>query len=156
MSNKDETNKKSGGFFGAFKKLFGPSKRIKDFEIVTLHTTGMRYSTDNEIVVDGYRSEVFFYDVAYRHGEKVRRLRTHAACSKEEALALFNKCRLLSWNGFYGKRPKGVLDGTNFILEAVVNGGKVIRAHGSQHFPHHYRELIDGLYEILSRKEEKK
>ena len=37
-----------------------------------------------------------------------------------------------------------------FSLNAVVNGGKIIRAEGSQNFPKHYRNFTDGLYEMLN------
>ena len=126
--------------------LFG---KIKSFETVTLHTSGMRHMTDYEIVMNGGEAEVSQYAVGYRNGEKVRQLQKRAVCSAERALKLMNKCRLLSWDGFNGKRPKGIKDGTNFIFKATVNGGKEICATGSQRFPPYYRGFKDGLYEIL-------
>ena len=61
---------------------------------------------------------------------------------------------MLSWDGFRGEHPKGVLDGTMFRMEATVNGGRRIRADGSQNFPKGYRELDAGIDEILKDKAE--
>ena len=134
------------------KRFFNLFGKIKSFEIVTLHTSGMRHVTDYEIVMNGDEAEVSQYAVGYRDGEKVRQLEKRAVCSAEYALKLMNKCRLLSWDGFHGKRPKGVKDGTNFIFKATVNEGKEIYATGSQRFPRHYGDFRDGLSEILNNK----
>ena len=127
--------------------LFG---KIKSFETVTLHTSGMRYVTDYEIVKSGENAEVSQYTVGYRDGEKVRQLQKRAVCSAKCALKLMNKCRLLSWDGYHGKRPKGIKDGTNFIFKATVNEGKEIYATGSQRCPWHYGDFSDGLREMLN------
>ena len=126
--------------------------KIKSFETVTLHTIGMRHVTDYEIVMNGDEAEVSQYAVGYRDGEKARQLEKRAVCSAEYALKLMNKCRLLSWDGYHGKHPKGIKDGTNFILKATVNEGKEIYATGSQRFPRHYGDFRDGLREILNNK----
>ncbi len=127
--------------------LFG---KIKSFETVTLHTSGMRHVADYEIVMKDGGAEVSQYAVGYVEGEEVRRLTKRAVCSADRALKLLNKCRLLSWDGFHGNRPKGLKDGTNFILKAKVNGDREIYATGSQRFPAHYRDFKDGLAKILS------
>ena len=151
---RNDNNPGKSGFVGLirfnymkrFLNLFG---KIKSFEIVTLHTSGMRHVTDYEIVMDGDEAEVSQYAVGYRDGEKVRQLEKRAVCSAKRALKLMNKCRLLSWDGFHGQRPKGIEDGTDFIFKATVNEGKEIYATGSQRFPPYYRDFKDGLYEIL-------
>ena len=51
--------------------LFG---EIKSFEIVTLHTSGMRHVTDYEIVKSGENAIFSKYSVVYRDSEKVRLL----------------------------------------------------------------------------------
>ena len=126
--------------------LFG---KIKSFEKVSLQTSGMRRVTEHEIVIKDGNAEASQYAVGYRDGEEVRQLQKRAVCSVEHALKLMNKCRLLSWDGFHGKRPKGIKDGTDFIFKAAVNEGKEIYATGSQRFPPRYRAFTDGLYEIL-------
>ena len=127
-------------------------RRIRSFETVTLHTSGMRHVTDYEIVNRGDEAEISQYAVGYCDGEEVRQLQKRAVCSAKRALKLMNKCRLLSWDGFNGKRPTGIKDGTIFILKANVNEGKEIYATGSQRFPRHYRVFKDGLNEILNNK----
>ena len=133
------------------RNIFNLFRKIESFETVTLHTSGMRHVTDYEITRNGDDAEVAEYAVGYRDGEEVRQLRKRAACSVERVLKFLNHCRLLSWDGFYGKRPKGIKDGTNFIFDAIVNDGTKIHASGSQKFPGHYREFTDGLRELLKQ-----
>ena len=131
------------------KRFFNLFGKIKSFEIVTLHTSGTRHVTDYEIVKSGENAEISLYAVGYRDGEKVRQLEKRAECSAKRALKLMNKCRLLFWDGYHGKRPKGIKDGTNFIFKATVNEGKELYATGSQRFPPYYRGFEDGLNDLL-------
>ncbi len=132
-------------------KLFEQkNSQIESFEIITLHTSGMRYSADVEIVMKGDAAEVSQYQIRYRYPEDERILEKRVSVSCDTILKLLNECRLLSWDGFHGKHPRGVRDGTMFSLNAVVNGGKIIRADGSQNFPEHYRDFSNGLYEMLN------
>ena len=110
----------------------------------------MRYSADVEIVMKGDAAEVSQYQIRYRYPEDERILEKRVSVSCDTMLKLLNECRLLSWDGFHGKHPRGVRDGTMFSLNAVVNGGKKIRADGSQNFPEHYRDFSNGLYEMLN------
>ena len=127
------------------------NNRIESFEIVTLHTSGMRHVCEYEIVMKDCNAEVSLYDLKFSQDKDDRRvLRKRAVCDEEKILKLLNACSLLSWNGFHGKHPKGVLDGTMFNLKASVNGGTQIYADGSQNFPRHYRDFTDALYEILN------
>ena len=132
-------------------KLFEQkNSQIESFEIITLHTSGMRYSADVEIVMKGDAAEVSQYQIRYRYPEDERILEKRVSVSCDTMLKLLNECRLLSWDGFHGKHPRGVRDGTMFSLYAVVNGDKKIRADGSQNFPKHYRDFTDGLYKMLN------
>ncbi|MCR5835255.1 MAG: hypothetical protein K6G88_01970 [Lachnospiraceae bacterium] len=132
-------------------------KTIFSFEIVTLHTSGMRFVSEHEILVKGGKAEISLYGIRFSHGENEDRrvLEKRAICSIDEVLKLLNDCKLLSWDGFDGPHPKNVLDGTMFRLNAVVNGDKTISAQGSQNFPKHYRDFTDGLYNLLNNDEEK-
>ena len=125
--------------------------RVRSFESVTLHVSGMRHAVDYEILMLADHAQVSAYAVGYRDGEAVRRLEKRAACSGEDALELMNRCRLLSWDGFHGKHPRGVKDGETFSLKASVNGGRKIEANGSQNFPRHYREFRDGLRALFEK-----
>ncbi len=131
-----------------FSSLFQKQK-IESFETVLLRTTGMRYATEYEITVRGADATVSQYEIVYRDGKDVRDLRRSALCGAARIVRLMNDCGVLSWDGFYGKHPKGVRDGTMFTFDATVNGEKRIRASGSQNFPKHFREFMDGLREIL-------
>ena len=132
-------------------KLFGKpgSSRIDSFESVLLRTSGMRGSTEYEVLKRDGKAVVSQYGIRYKNGKDERVLEERAACSEARMLELLNACRLLSWDGFDGKHPKGVLDGTMFRLRASVNGGTKISAQGSENFPKHYRDFTGGLYEIL-------
>ena len=127
-----------------------PSERIESFEIVTLHLSGMRFSTEYEIVMQGKDAEVAEYGIRYEKDKgNVRVPRRKTVCSADTALKLLNDCELLAWDGFHGAHPKDVKDGIMFSLKATVNGGRNIRAEGSENFPNHFRELRDGLNAIL-------
>ena len=132
-----------------FHKATDPVKEIVSFEIVTLHTSGMRYTGETEIVMKDGKAEVSQYGIRYTQNEDRRVLEKRAVCDEQTVLKLLNDCKLLSWDGFNGPHPKGVLDGTMFTLQAVVNGNQKIHASGSENFPKHYREFTDGLYRIF-------
>ena len=129
--------------------LFSKNK-ITSIEKLTLELSGMRAFVEYEIVSDADTSEISEYRVVFREGKKDRELEKRVVCKTEDALKLVNGVRLLSWDGFYGSHPRGVLDGTMFTLDASVNGGRTVHAHGSQKFPRHYGKLTDGLYEMLN------
>ncbi len=131
-------------------KEAAPRGKIVSFETVTLHLSWMRGVAEYEIVDTGEGAEVSEYAIRYRDGKSERELEQRAVCEKEKMLAILNSCSLLSWDGFHGKHPRGVLDGTMFRLEATVNGGREICADGSQNFPKHYHEFRDALYAILN------
>jgi hypothetical protein len=122
---------------------------IVSFEIVTLHTSGMRYTGETEIVMKNGQAEVSQYGIRYTKSEDRRVLEKRAVCSADKILKLLNDCKLLSWDGFNGPHPKGVLDGTMFTLNATVNGDRKIHASGSQNFPKRYRDFTNALYAIL-------
>lgn len=128
-----------------------PCRAITTFERITLRLSGMRGVTEYEIVGKDGRAEVSQYGIRFSRGEDSRVLERRALCDENTVLTLLNDCRLLSWDGFDGPHPKGVLDGTMFTLQAVVNGDQKISAQGSENFPRHYREFRDGLHQILEQ-----
>ncbi len=131
--------------------MFGnKNKQIGSFNTVTLHESGMRGSTEYEIVMKDDKAEVSFYRIQYSQGKDSRELDKRAVCSKETVIRLLNDCNILSWDGFVGKHPKGVLDGKMFTFVAIVDQNEKIYVHGSEIFPKHYRDLTHGLYEILN------
>ena len=110
----------------------------------------MRGSQEHEIVMKGAAAEVTRYLFRYSRAGEERITDKRAEVSEEAVLKLLNSCGVLSWNGFHGAHPRGVLDGIMFSFKAEVNGGEMIRAEGSQNFPRHYRDFTDGLYKMLN------
>lgn len=136
-----------------FHKTKQGDSEIVSFEIVTLRTSGMRYTGETEIVMKDGNAEISQYGIRYAQGEDRRVLELRTVCDKQKMLNLLNECKLLSWNGFNGPHPKGVLDGTMFTLRAIVNGGQKIHASGSENFPKRYRDFTNGLYTLLHEAE---
>ncbi|MBS7262510.1 MAG: hypothetical protein KIG36_02760 [Eubacteriales bacterium] len=125
-------------------------KEIISFEIVTLSLSGMRGKVEYEIIARSPRAEVSYYTYrCAKNGGFERKPEERALCDEATILKLLNDCDLLSWDGFHGKHPRDVLDGTMFRLTATLNDGQTVRADGSQNFPKHFREFRDGLYAIL-------
>lgn len=131
--------------------LFGKraKEKIESFDVVTLRVMNMRSTREWEIEAKGDEAEISLYFIKFGQQEDVRELEKRAVCPVSQALGLLNGSGVLSWDGFFGKHPRGVLDGTMFDLKATVNGGKKISAHGSQNFPKGYREFTAGLYELI-------
>ena len=134
--------------------LFFGKKKIESFEKVTINISGMRHICEYEIVMKDGKAEFSEYGINFKSSKSDRVLKKRVLCEKETALNLLNDCKILSWDGFYGKHPKRVLDGTMFTFKATVNGGKQIYASGSQNFPRHYHDFEDALSEILNRAEQ--
>ena len=128
-------------------------KKIDSFEVVTLHLSGMRHTTEYEIVMKDGMAEVIRYGIHYVQNEDRRVPEEKATCNADDVLKLLNDCRVLSWDGFYGPHPRHVLDGTMFTLDATVNGDRKIHAHGSQNFPRRYHDFTDWLYKLFEGSE---
>ena len=129
-----------------------PSGAIESFEIVTLRLSGMRFTSEYEIVMKGEEAEVTEYGIRYEKNEDKRVPEERTVCSTDKVLKLLNDCELLAWDGFVGPHPKDVRDGIMFSLKATVNGGRNIYAHGSENFPQHFREFRNGLNALLRQK----
>ena len=124
------------------------STPVESFEYVILRLSGMRFTNEYEILKKEDVAEISQYEIRYNKDVDERILEKQVLCEEETILQLFNDCKLLSWDGFVGKHPKGVSDGIMFTLEAVLNDRKIY-AHGSENFPRHYREFVDGINDLL-------
>lgn len=125
--------------------MFGtekPAETISSFEIVTLRLSGMRFTTEYEIMMKDRDAEVVEYAIRYEKEEDRRLPQRKTVCSAERILKLLNDCELISWDGFHGRHPKHVRDGIMFSLQATVNGERKIRAEGSENFPKHYNHMV--------------
>lgn len=133
------------------KTIFGSSEAgaVTSLGSLLLRLSGMRFTIEYEIVTRGDEAELSLYEIRFTDGADRRRLEKRTCCPAEEILAVLNRCEVLCWDGFFGRHPKHVTDGTMFTLTADVNGGRRIRAEGSQNFPKHFREFEDALRLLL-------
>ena len=132
--------------------LFNKNRKngIVSMQKFTLRTGNMRvtylYKTareDTGLKLERYR-EVFV------DSEVRLELENSVSCTNSELIELMNNCNVLKWNGFHGKHPKNVSDGTMFTFIATVNDGQIIRADGSENFPKGYKEFVRKLNELLA------
>ena len=63
---------------------------------------------------------------------------------------MMHACNVPGWDGFRGKNPPGVLDGTMFSFEAKLADGSNVTASGSNNFPKRYSTFWDSLYSVVS------
>ena len=119
--------------------LFG--RKLESFDVATLHLSGMRYICDYEITREGETAVLIRYDLRFEPEGDRRVPRVRAERPFEEALAVFNRCGVLGWNGFNGPHPRGVLDGIMFRFTLVSEGKKIVSASGSQNFPRRFYDL---------------
>ena len=116
--------------------MFLKRKIITSFTRITLSVSGMRGACKYEIICGGDEAQLSQYSVYYKNG-------------RDECELELSRCSVMSWDGFCGANPRGVRDGYMFNFEAEVNGGKVVRASGSNNYPRHYREFTDEVIQIL-------
>ena len=124
---------------------------VASFSELTLRLSGMRITELYEIICRGDEAELSLYWPRYENHEEKNELQKRVTVSTAEIIELLNKCRVISWDGFYGKNPPGLLDGTMFRFNATINDGRRISASGSNNYPRHYRDFTDALYEMLDR-----
>lgn len=135
------------GIFGCAKAA---GKTVTSFETVTLTLHTMRGSYVYEISNEAGRVEIGRYREVFS-GEKTDLIpEQSASCDTQTFIDLMNLCGVIRWDGFHGKHPKNVLDGTMFNFTASVNNGQKISADGSANFPKGYHEFVRALNEMLA------
>ncbi len=127
----------------------GGKHTIKELKYLTLRLSGMRITEEYMLLSDGVQTEVLYCELTYRDGEEEKIRKRHTVCDTQTVLDTLNRFGIMQWDGFYGKHPRGVLDGTAFQFAAVVNGGQKLSASGSQNFPRHFYELEAWFYGLL-------
>ncbi len=127
--------------------------RVESLESFLLVESGMRGSEEYEITMEGERAVVRRYRIRYLGSDTERIPDGQGSVDSAAALEKLNSFRLGSWNGFHGPHPRFVRDGIMFRLEAQVNGGRTLRADGSENFPSGYTELKSWIYAILRNNE---
>ena len=117
------------------------NKEIVSFTDLALRLSGMRFTNEYRIVCRGDESVIANYALRCVPGGTELQPEGSVTRPTAEVLRILNDCGVLSWDGFHGSHPKGVRDGIMFRFEATVNGGREIRADGSENFPRRFREL---------------
>ena len=146
VSTDMQTNAPSNG--GTETTARSDEKKVVSLDSFLLRLSGMRLTCEYEIGIEGDMATVSLYYFNYSTGEERRVLEKSASVAAADMIAELNEVDLIKWDGFDGPHPRGVTDGTQFRLEATVNGGRGITAQGSQNFPKHYHDLVgylDGL-----------
>lgn len=127
------------------------AKKIKSLEKLTLSLSGMCAAHEYVIVTHGEKSTVARYAHKFKNGDLERDPEGSVVLDTTEIIKALNKFGVNRWDGFYGKRRRGIMDGTDFSLFAAVNGGKEITARGSQNFPRGFHGLCSWFYEIMKK-----
>ncbi len=125
-------------------------EQITSFSEIRRKVSGMRLTEVYEILCCGDDAEVSQYWLSYKNHEDNYNLQKHVTVPAADVIDVLNQCGILKWDGFRGKNPRGVLDGTMFSFTATVNGGRRLNADGSNNFPKHYRDFTDVLYRMLN------
>ena len=81
------------------------SQKIESFEIVTLRLSGMRFTTEYEIVMKGKDAEVVEYAIRYNKNEDKRVPERQTVCSADKILKLLNDCEPLRTESCSLSRP---------------------------------------------------
>ena len=123
-------------------------KKVENFTSIALKELGMRGSQIYEILPKDTEAEISLYDIIIVDRKDQKRLAKLATCDKQIIIDIINDFGILSWDGFHGKHPKGVLDGIMFDFNAVIDD-KTIQADGSENFPKNYKEFRHKIQEIL-------
>ena len=129
------------------KKEEKAKEAVVSFSRITIEFSGMSHFYEVEAVCTGSVTEVSRYG---RHwGDDARYLEGKGECDTGEFVALLNGCDLVGWDGFNGEHPPGLMDGSMFRLEAVVNGDHRITAGGSGIVPGGISRLEDEFHRII-------
>lgn len=120
---------------------------IQEFELKII---GMRFNNLYKISINETEINLERCQEKYRNGVSAYEPEEVVSCSLETFINILNACFVMKWDGFYGKHPRGVLDGRMFDFSAKVNGGHSIKASGSENFPKGFRELVRTLDEMLA------
>lgn len=127
---------------------FFRKEQVDSVREVSLRTAGMRATHQYVIKPESGQLRLERYREAFADGQTV--LEKSVMWETEALVALMNECRVLRWDGFHGKHPRGVSDGVMFQFSATVNGGRTVRAQGSANFPKGYREFVRALDRSLA------
>lgn len=124
---------------------------ITSFSEIRLRLCGMRITEVYEILCRGDEAELSHYLLSYENHEDNYHLQKRVTLPAGDMVDILNQWGVIKWDGFYGKNPPGILDGTMFRFSATVNGDRKLHADGSNNFPRHYRDFTNALYQLLNK-----
>lgn len=135
--------------------VFGFLNKKRNNDIISvqefaLKIIGMRVTYMYKTVYEGSELRLGRYRELF-DGEVRYELEKSVPCTNAWLAELMNNCNVPKWDGFHGKHPKHVSDGTMFSFSATVNNDRTIRADGSENFPKGYRELLLALDEMIGK-----
>lgn len=125
-------------------------KKITSVETMTLTIHRMRDSYVYKIANANKYTELKRYKEVFSNGKSSLELEKSVICDTQVFIELMNTCGVLYWDGFRGKHPKNVHDGTMFNFTATINDDHTIRADGSENFPKGYHKFVSELDSILA------
>ncbi len=128
--------------------MFFKREKVDSLESFSLKISAMRFALHYEAVCEGQEVSITVSN-PYVSEDKEEYSITRFKQEIGSFIDLLNECNLMNWDGFQGKHPRGVKDGVMFSMSAVVNGGRTIRASGSENFPKGYSELEKALYRMM-------
>lgn len=123
---------------------------VTTVESALLRLTGMRFCSEYEIAREGADCEIAVYNILRQKGEDERVRLAGIRLPASAVVSLFNRHGLSGWDGFVGPHPEDVLDGIMFRFQASVDGGKTIRAEGSENFPEGFSSFCWDLDALLA------
>ena len=124
---------------------------IISFSEIKLRLSGMRLTEVYEILCRGDEAQLSQYWLSYENHEDNYHLQKRAAVPAGDVIDVLNQCGVIRWDGFSGKNPPGVRDGTMFEFTATVNGDRKLRADGSNNYPRHYHDFVGSIRRILDK-----
>jgi len=128
--------------------MFFKRKKVDSFKSFTLSISRMSSSHAYEAVCEGSMVTIRVCNRNFPEADE-RYLMGEFQHDTESFIKLLNDCRLMKWDDFLGTHSRRVMNGTSFVMLAVVNDGKRISAAGSQNFPKGYHELERSLYQMF-------
>lgn len=124
-------------------------ENITDFIKIELTMNGMRGSEIYELICEGESTNAALYWLRYTQDGDERVPAGSAQVKTAEMINLLNECGIIKWDKFSGANPPGVMDGVQFDFTAEVNGGRKLRASGSNNFPKHFHDFTNALNDML-------
>jgi len=140
----------AGGFL--IYQHFGKRVNINSEVVYFSHkTSGSRAGYTRYLVVEKRNGKVYVKTLPDGEGfeEDLVEREVSEECLRELTQYLKDH-KVGKWAGFE-KYNKNVLDGTSWSLDIRLENDKEIEANGYMSYPKNYREIINGIYELVAK-----